>query len=384
MAGGYTAGHALLGVALLKRYREEFGAEGFFIGCEGIEARIVPAHGEEFHAIRGSAWARERFAGKIAAVANLFRGVADARRLLRQKRTQLVIGVGGYASAGAALAARSLGIPLVIHEANADPGLANRLLARLAARVCIGFEEAARRFPAAKVQWTGNPPAAFVQARTASSEIRFLVAGGSLGSPFLNREAPRLFAGLRERGVAFRVRHLAGRGDVDAIRRKYAAASVAARVDAFIDRMDDIYADSDFVISSAGALTLAELSAAGLPALLVPIAAAANDHQTVNARAYARQTGAPWVAERDWNIEEQADRLEALVRHPDRLAQLGTRVRACEAPDAAGNVVLACEAVLDRLSLSRSTNSAPLNRVADRYSHTSAPSPADRTRQLGP
>ena len=165
--------------------------------------------------IGGSPFARQGLFARVAAVANLARGVRQARLLLLRKRTELLIGVLGYASLGAALAARTLGIPLVVHEANAELGLANRLLVGLAERVCFG----------------GNPTGRDLHPAPRSTEgpMRFLVMGGSEGSPFLNREAAPMFACLRSLEIDVLVQHLTGDGDVEAVRRGYAEAGVTAR-----------------------------------------------------------------------------------------------------------------------------------------------------------
>jgi UDP-N-acetylglucosamine--N-acetylmuramyl-(pentapeptide) pyrophosphoryl-undecaprenol N-acetylglucosamine transferase len=345
IAGGGTAGHICLGLEVLRAYRRKPGVEGIWIGCEsGLESRLVPASGERLETIPGLPFAREAWKGKLAAASSILRGIPAARRLLRLERTQLVIGVGGYASISACLAARSLGLPVVLHEANAEPGLANKLLARFAQHICCGFEEAAALFGGRPVTVTGTPsstPGTDAPAMPPAPPFRFLVAGGSLGSPFLNREAPRLFASLAGENVT--VRHLAGFSDRDAVARAYADAGVEARVDPFIHDMSPVYAEADFVISCAGAMTLAELSCLGLPSLLVPLGNAANDHQSANARAYAKRTGTGWVAEQDWNSEQQAEWLRSLLRQPELLAGMRSRVRSAARPEAADEIVRVAE-----------------------------------------
>lgn len=372
VAGGYTAGHVLAGLAFLKTYREAHGAQGCFIGCPGgVEERLVPARGERLLLIPGTAFARQRLAGRLTAIAGMIRGAFRARALLRRERIDLVIGVGGYASIGTGLAAWSLGIPLVIHEANAHPGLANLILARLAKRVCVGFQEAASRFgnrlgSDSCVEFTGNPATVSpILARPFANRVagpwRILVSAGSLGSPFLNREAPRLLAQMRALGCEFSVRHLggtphggqssAGAGSasdarIAAIRREYAASGIEAQVDPFTEGIANAYADADFVIGGAGALTLADISAAGLPALLIPLASAANDHQSDNARAYCAHTGALWVAERDWETVRVAREITGLLQDRSRLNEIGQRAQAFSRPGAALTVVSICEEVL--------------------------------------
>jgi UDP-N-acetylglucosamine--N-acetylmuramyl-(pentapeptide) pyrophosphoryl-undecaprenol N-acetylglucosamine transferase len=348
IAGGGTAGHVMAGLAFLKAYHE-MRINGLFLGCAyGIESHLVRARGETLTIIAGSPFEREGPAGKIAALYNAARGILEARRVLEREHVELVIGVGGYASVGPALAAHSLGLPLVIHEANATPGRANRLLGRFAARVCGGFQETAGAFGGLPVLYVGNPVAGAIRRKTAppGNRIRFLVAGGSEGSPFLNREAPALFAAMRCQGVEVWVRHLAGRGDVEIIRNAYARAAIRVCVSSFVDGMAEIYEHADLAIACPGAMTLAEIAAAGLPSLLVPLSGAAEQHQHLNARAFATHTGASWVTEQEWDATREAAWLTSIARHPATWSDLSARAQSWGRPDAARELVRVCEEVL--------------------------------------
>jgi UDP-N-acetylglucosamine--N-acetylmuramyl-(pentapeptide) pyrophosphoryl-undecaprenol N-acetylglucosamine transferase len=354
VAGGGTAGHALAGVAISRTYRESLHAETFFIGCAaGFESRLAPARGEDLVLIPGSPYARQAWTGKLTSILKLGPAVIAARRWLRMRHTDLLVSVGGYPAMSAALAARSLGIPVVIHEANADPGLANQVIARFADYVCTGFEETLGAFHGRLVQWTGNPPGVHLPDRTQQETMRrnegaqcVLITGGSEGSPFLNREGPRLFAALGRPGT--RVHHLAGRlcRGVDEIARAYADASVDAKVDSFIDGMDRAYGEACCVIACPGALTLAEVALMGLPCLLVPLASASSNHQEANADAFCKRSGASWVREQDWDTAKQAAWLRTLLDDPPRLAVLGEQTRALARPNAAEEIVQICESLL--------------------------------------
>jgi UDP-N-acetylglucosamine--N-acetylmuramyl-(pentapeptide) pyrophosphoryl-undecaprenol N-acetylglucosamine transferase len=347
VAGGGTGGHTLLAVELLRAYRREFGAEGYIIGCAaGFEKHLVPARGERLEIIPGLPWGREAWGGRIAALATVPRAVLAARRLLRRERTQLLIGTGGYASFGACIAARWLGLPVVIHEANVQPGLANCVVGKLAHRVCLGFAEALRYFPGGVV--TGTPCAPVSPAAAPDgAPFRFLVLGGSEGSPFLNAHAPLLFGELRTRNIAFSVHHIAGFGDRDEVRRAYAERGVDAQVDSFVDDMPSVYAGAAFAITCPGACALSELAAAGIPALLVPLSTAAGDHQTANARVYAAATGAACVREHEWDTKRRADWIESVLSGPETLAEMRQRTLARARPHAARAVVEVCEKLLD-------------------------------------
>ena len=175
---------------------------------------------------------------------------------------------------------------------------------------------------------------------------RFLVLGGSEGSPVLNREAPGLFGELRRRGLMFSVRHISGFGDAAAITRAYQAAGVEARVDSFVEDMASVYKGATLAIASAGAHSMAELSAAAIPSFLVPLPGAANDHQTANAAAYAARTGATVVPESQWDRGRMADGIAAIVSNPAELSLLREGAAAWSNTDAAVHVVRACERIL--------------------------------------
>jgi len=348
VAGGGTAGHVLAGVAVAQAYRRTFHAETFFIGCaSGFESRLAPARGEELVLIRGLPYARQDFFGKISALFNVLPGVLDARRLLRERRTELLVGVGGYPSISAALAARSLGIPVVIHEANAFPGLANKWVGTFADGVCAGFEETMDSFRDCPAEFTGSPAGVDLRDLVKRTDVSpcVLVTGGSEGSPFLNLHVPELIAALKRPQV--RVWHLAGAGNVEPVKRAYEAAGVEARVDEFIDNMEDAYAEACFVICCPGALTLAEVAQAGLLSLLVPLSTAANDHQAANAKSFCKRTGASWVAEKAWDTQQQAAKLGPLLDDPVHLAELGSQARSWARPEAAAHIVQLCEKTVE-------------------------------------
>jgi UDP-N-acetylglucosamine--N-acetylmuramyl-(pentapeptide) pyrophosphoryl-undecaprenol N-acetylglucosamine transferase len=281
--------------------------------------------------------------------------VRHGRRLLREERAALVLGFGGYASAPAALAARTLAIPVLLHEANATPGLANRVTARLTSGVLLGFAQAATelRVP---VRVTGTPlrPSIVALARvehvapTPEATRRVLVSGGSLGSPFLDRRAPAILAAVQASGCALAVQHVAGLGDLDATRATYAAARIPAEVVAAIDDMAAAYARADVAIVAAGGVTLAEIAAAGVPAVVVPLASAAHDHQTANARAFADVTGASWFPEGGARDEDVSARLTEVLQSAAAWQRASAGVRRFARPDAAEAVVEACLETIER------------------------------------
>ena len=351
LATGGTAGHVTPALAVADAIGRRWpDARVRFLGsASGFEARLVAAGGHAFTSLPAAPWYGVGTIGRARAGERLVAGVRAARAALTADDTDVVIGFGGYATAGAALAARSLRIPVVLHEANARPGLSNRLLGRIASAICVAWPEAVAAFArTAHIHLTGMPIRAEIAALASAERLppvagrlRFLVCGGSLGSAMLNRCVPDLAGALRGAGVTVEVWHQAGDRPLDELRAAYEAVGVAARVAAHVDDMAAAYRWADVAIACAGSATLAEIAAASLPAVLVPLAAASDDHQADNAAAFARATGAAWVRERDWNTTALAGALSTLARDPSAWITHSHRMRAAARPDAADAVVAA-------------------------------------------
>jgi UDP-N-acetylglucosamine--N-acetylmuramyl-(pentapeptide) pyrophosphoryl-undecaprenol N-acetylglucosamine transferase len=335
-------------------YQSILDADVYFIGCQhGYESRIVPGRGFPLEVLPGAPFMREGVAGKARSVGTILRGTVSARRLLRARGTRLVIGLGSYGSVGAVLAARTLGIPTVIHEANAVPGIANRLLGRIVDRVLVSWDCTRAAFPSAHVAVTGTPvlheiagSALAPASLPGGSRSTVLVCGGSEGSPFLNRNAPSLLAKVRALGIDLEVHHLTGYGAVEPVRALYEQAGIPAQVDPFLDNMARCYTAAHFVISAPGAITLAELAAIGRPSLLVPSSVVANDHQTANAVAYTSRTGDLWCSEREWAADTLAVRVAELLGDREKLEAQARRTRAAAVPDAAQSILDECESLM--------------------------------------
>lgn len=353
LATGGTAGHvtpALAVAAALRRRAPD--ARLLFLGsATGFEAELVAAAGHAFTALPAAPWYGVGAGGRLRAGHQVLAGSIAARRALRDAGARAVIGFGGYATAGAVLAARSLRLPVLLHEANAHPGLSNRLLARLATHIAVAWPEAAALFPnSASVHHTGMPIRAALAALAAETpepppagRLRLLVCGGSLGSPRLNAAVPELAVALRAQGVVVEVWHQAGARPLEPVRAAYAAAGIEARVAAHLGAMEAAYRWADAAVACAGAATLAELAAAGLPSLLVPYAPASGDHQTDNAAAFAAATGTRWWRESEWSTETAAAVLTPLAHDPALWSAQSHRVRAIARPEAADAVAAMVE-----------------------------------------
>ena len=346
MAGG-TGGHVFPALAVAQALRER-GAQVFWIGTRrGLESRLVPEHGFELEWVRIEGLRGKGMTAVLAGPVRLLRALWQARAILRRRRPAVVLGMGGFVSGPGGLAARALGMALVIHEQNSVPGLTNQWLARIASRVCEAFPGS---FPPARhALATGNPvrsditqlppPGERFAGRT--GQARLLVLGGSLGAKALNETLPlalaRLPAPLRPQ-----VRHQAGEQTLDLARAAYAQAGVQADVSPFIKDMAQAYAWADLAVCRAGALTVSELAAAGLGAILIPYPYAVDDHQRGNARFLADHGAAHLIIQRDLTATLLADLLAALLADRGRLLTMAQAARARANPDAVTRIADAC------------------------------------------
>ncbi len=356
LIGGYTAGHVFPMLAVAEAFRaHDPRAELLFVGGrDSLEASLIRGRGYACHEIDGAPlYGVTTKLGRLRSYAAFLRGFAQARRLLARERVDLALGFGGYITAGPMLAARTLGIATAIFEANVIPGRANRLVQRWMAARLIGFPETAEAPGWRASEVVGYPLrseiAALAQetrAAPAGRVARIIVTGGSRGSAFLNRMAPALLARLVRQGLRVEALHQTGLEPPEPVAQAYRDAAVPATVEGFTAGMAQAYARADFMICAAGAGTLAEIAALGLPSLIVPISAVADDHQVVNARAFASRTGATWTREADWNEVRIAEVAARLLADPAAWNLAASRMRAAARLDAASAVVAACERLL--------------------------------------
>jgi len=346
MAGG-TGGHVFPALAVAGLLREQ-GMEVFWIGTRrGLEARLVPAHGFplEWIGIEGLRGKGPRQV--LAAPFKLAAALRQAAGILRRRRPDLVLGMGGFASGPGGLMARLLGIPLVIQEQNRVPGLTNRWLSRVAARV---FEAFPGSFPAGRGAITsGNPvrpeilalPAPQERLAARSGPGHLLVIGGSLGAKILNETIAGAVATLPPEQRP-QIRHQAGERTLETARRAYADAGVAAQVTPFIEKMAEAYAWADLVMCRAGALTVSELAAAGVGSILVPYLYAVDDHQTSNARYLADVGAAQLLPQTKLSPASLGAVLVGLFSDRSRLIAMAQAARGRAEPDAAARIARAC------------------------------------------
>lgn len=348
-ACGGTAGHVYPAIAAADAFARAHGSESvLFIGThDGFAARLVPPRGYAYEAVRSLPIVGASTSARVRAVARLAGGVIEARRVLEAHGTDLVVGFGGYATVAPLLAGRSLGLRTAIHEANVVAGLANRLLARVVDRIYTGFEPSGWNVAPERVLRTGTPIRGEIALATgphdgepgADRPARVFVTGGSLGSGFLNRNAPELLAGVAARGVPLDVVHQCGAREPEAVRRAYETRGVRATVTPFLDDIAATYAWADFAVASSGACTVSELAAAGVPSLLVSWPGAYRDHQARNAAAAAAAGAGWWSREEEWEPDALATRLAALLADRAALEEASRGARRFGVPDAAERLV---------------------------------------------
>ena len=351
MAGG-TGGHVYPALALARELRTR-GWQVVWLGTRrGLEARVVPAEQIEIEWLAIAGLRGKGALAWLAAPFSLLRALREALAVIRRRRPAVVVGLGGFVSGPGGVAAWLARRPLLIHEQNAVAGLTNRLLARVASDVLVAFPGAFGPGVAARV--IGNPvrsdiaqlppPAQRFAGR--GGPIRLLVVGGSLGATRLNGVVPAALARLAGRAgdpLAFDVRHQSGERWLESAQRAYAEAGVRARLMPYIEDMADAYAWADLVVCRAGALTVSELAAAGVGALLVPYPHAVDDHQTRNAGFLVQEGAARLVADRDLTAERLADELLLLCAGRGRLLAMAERARAVARTSAATDLADACD-----------------------------------------
>ncbi len=348
MAGG-TGGHVFPALAVARQLRDS-GVDVCWLGTQkGIESELVPAAGWPLMSIDVAGMRGKGRVEQLWGLARLLKALWQALRALRGARVDAALGFGGYASGPGGVAARLLGKPLVIHEQNAVAGTTNKILARFATRVLTGFPDTLSRG-----EYCGNPVRGEILALpeparrmmvNASRRSRLLVLGGSLGAGVINRCVPEALAliGVGERP---QVRHQSGRQHLATTRAAYTAAGVEAQVDDFIDDMAGAYGWADLVVCRAGALTVAELTAAGIGALIVPLASSIDDHQTRNAAWLVANGGALMVSEANLSAPSLATTLGDILCDRPRLLAMAQSARQLARPDATQRVAAACMAVM--------------------------------------
>ena len=347
IAGGGTGGHLYPGIAVARELLSRApDAIVTFVGTSnGIESKVIPREGFTLDVIRSAGLKGKSLKSLVKGVGLLPLSAVDAWSVLTRRRPAVVIGVGGYSSGPVVALARLRGIPTLLMEQNAMPGVTNRLLAKVTSAAAVTYEESIPYF-GDKAFIAGNPVrAAFFDTEaydehdTPPGAARILVFGGSQGAHAINlamvEAAPRLAAAAPRLAIT----HQTGERDLEIVRDGYRRAGLEARVEPFLFAMDREMKRADVVVSRAGATTLAELMASGKPSLLIPLPTATDDHQRKNAEALVGQGAARMVQQRDLTGERLASELIALVADDAQRRAIASRARALARPEAASLIV---------------------------------------------
>jgi len=341
LAGGGTGGHVIPAIAIAQELKKCYGAEVLFIGTErGLETRLVPAAGFPLRFVKVGALNRVSLATRLKTMVDLPRAIFTARAMLSEFQPDVVIGVGGYASGPAMLAAILNRMPTLAFEPNLVPGFANKIIARFVSAAAVHFPQTAEYFR--------NPVVTGVPVRPAFFQIRrkpyvpasptLLVFGGSQGARAINQAMTRALPQLRNRVPGLHVIHQTGQRDYEDTLAAYTRASFPAEVHKFIDDMPAFFARADLVVCRSGASTVAEIAAAGEPAVFVPFPRAADDHQRRNAEAMEQAQAAIVVEETRLDEVWLVDTLAALLEDPARLDRMSQAARALARPNAAKEI----------------------------------------------
>jgi UDP-N-acetylglucosamine--N-acetylmuramyl-(pentapeptide) pyrophosphoryl-undecaprenol N-acetylglucosamine transferase len=348
ISAGGTGGHIIPGLAVARELVSRHHAEILFVGTpRGLESRLVPGAGFALKLIEIGPLNHVSLATKIKTVLKLPKSLFAARRILREFKPDAVLSVGGYSSGPVMAIALQLKIPAMVVEPNAMPGLANRLVGKRVQAAAINFAAAEKWFRNAEV--TGIPvrPEFFRLQPPAAAAPHLLVFGGSQGARIFNVHMPEVVKPLLEAVPGLTVLHQSGAKNFESTQAAYESSGADPsrwQVRPFLDDMPAFFAEAHLVMSRSGASSVAELTAAGKPALLVPFAAAADDHQRRNAEVMVRAGAAVMLLETDLDVPGKlVDTLSGLLNAPERLAQMAEAARAQAHPGAA-------EKIADRLA----------------------------------
>jgi UDP-N-acetylglucosamine--N-acetylmuramyl-(pentapeptide) pyrophosphoryl-undecaprenol N-acetylglucosamine transferase len=338
IAGGGTGGHVIPALAIARELRDSHGADVRFVGtARGLETKLVPEAGFPLELVRSGQLKNVSAATRVRTMLDVPLGVLRCIGLVRSFKPDVVVGVGGYASGPAMIAAILLRVPTLAYEPNAVPGMANRLVGKYVSAAAVNFPETTKYFRNATV--TGVPVRDEIFAvpdRLLGPTRRLLITAGSNGAKIFNETLPGIAARLLERVPGLTIVHQTGERALAATREAYRNARVdEARVvlDAFLPDMAKQYAAADLVLARAGS-TIAELAAAGRPSLLVPLPTAADDHQRKNAELVVRGGGAEMLLQVELTPEVLLDRLTGLLTDGERLRTMGLAARAMGRPGA--------------------------------------------------
>jgi len=352
IAGGGTGGHLFPGIAIAQAFAAQDPRNRIVFVSTGnaLEKSILSRKGFELRQIRVEGFMQRGFVDQVKALLKIPVGIFQSIRIIRKFRPGLVMGVGGYAAGPVAAAAWLLGVKVVLHEQNLLPGLTNRMLAGIADRIYVSFENPPAIFSPAKTKVTGNPVRSEIL-RTAGRErdkgqaFTVLVIGGSQGAHSINMAVADALRHIPDPGRFFFI-HQTGAKDLDRVTQAYQENGVPGKVRAFFSDMAEPYMLADLIVCRAGATTVAEVTALGKAVIFIPFPFAAGNHQVLNARMLSDAGAAETIPEDDLDGRLLAQKIRYYEKHPQQLARMAGLAADMGRPDAAGDIVADCYRLL--------------------------------------
>jgi UDP-N-acetylglucosamine--N-acetylmuramyl-(pentapeptide) pyrophosphoryl-undecaprenol N-acetylglucosamine transferase len=345
MAGGGTGGHLFPGLAVARALKEQNRMTAvLFVGTDrGIEGQTLPREGFALETLPIKGIKGRGLRGLLEAAYGIPVSLIRSLGIIRRFQPDCILGLGGYASGPLLLAAKIRGVPCAIMEQNLRPGLTNRILGYIVDRIFVSYEKSSAFFPRGRVVFTGNP----VRWRelpgvVKSQKLTLLVFGGSAGAHKINQSMVEALDYLEDLAPGLTILHQTGAADYAWVKEGYESRPFDATVFPFIEKMDEAYARADLVLCRSGATTIAELTAYGKPAILVPYPYAAHDHQRLNAEALRLEGAAEMILDRELSGEILARSLRKLLQDRERLRAMGRSARILGKPEAAEKIVDEC------------------------------------------
>lgn len=340
VAAGGTGGHIFPGIAVAEKLKQ-LGWEVSWVGTEDrMESQVVPKHGFDIDYIKVKGLRGNGLKRLVNAPFMIIKAIFAARKIIKTQKPDAILTMGGYVTGPVGVAAKMLGVPLIIHEQNAVAGFSNKLLAKLATRVLCAFSGA---FKGQSYDVVGNPireSVSQIKAKPIDQQINCLVIGGSLGAKALNEAMPSVFSSLYGSATAsLSVWHQSGKGNGLLVSDYYEHSAFTYKVTEFIENMDQAYEWADIIICRAGALTVSEVAAAGKMAVFVPLPHAVDDHQTLNARALVDESAALLMPQSELNEHSMVTLLKPYFEEPHLIEQKAERAKACAQLDSTNTVV---------------------------------------------
>lgn len=360
MAGGGTGGHLFPGIAIAQEFKARDSQNEIVFASTGnqLEQRVLAKMNFALERITVEGMKGRGLWNQIKSICKLPKGIYQAIRILSRFKPDLVVGLGSYSAGPMVLAARLLGVKIVLHEQNILPGITNRVLARFADMIFVSFEDTIEHLASRRSQFTGNPvrqailngseqPKREAKAEAGRKPFTILIIGGSQGAHRINVTVVEALNHLPQTDDLYFV-HQTGAADEKMVQDTYARHDVASTVKSFFDDMAPLYQSADLIICRAGATTVAEITAIGKAVIFIPFPYAADDHQTLNAASLASKGAAEMIVEKDLSAKMLGEKIEYYASHPDALGELARRAGKSGNPNAARDIVDYCYQLLEK------------------------------------